>query len=73
MVRLEDGTDVSSEDVRECVLSCYEELLREHGRPPTMREMGELTGVPLNYVKAILVANSKPLTDGRRLRYQGRR
>lgn len=64
----DEGTYPTREDMRECTLQCYDELHKEHGRPPTMKEILDLTGVPIHFVRAFLGVASKRLTDGRQLR-----
>lgn len=54
--------------MRECTLIVFEELKRELRRAPTMNELVEITGVPVNITRAFLAIASKYLTDGRDLR-----
>ena len=68
---LPNGQITTREDMRECTLIVFEELKRELGRAPTMHELVEVTGVPVNITRAFLAVASKYLTDGRALR--GRR
>lgn len=63
---------LTREEMREGILQLYGELEREHRRPPTMKELMELTGdvAPVHLIKAFLGVAGKHLTDGRQLRYQ---
>lgn len=65
---LPDGTVTTREDMRECTLMVFEELKREHRRAPTMNELVEITGVPVNITRAFLAVAGKYLTDSRALR-----
>lgn len=63
--------DDERETYRECTLFCYDELLKEFGRPPTIQELTELTGISIPITRAFLTIAGKPLTDRRWLRRKG--
>lgn len=63
--------DVTREEARECTLQCYEELKRELGRPPTLKELVELSGISIPVTRAFLTIAGKSLSNPRALRLGG--
>jgi len=63
--------DVTREEARECTLQCYGELRRELGRPPTLKELVELSGIPIPITRAFLTIASMKLSNPRALRLGG--
>lgn len=67
---LPDGTVTSREAMRSCTMDVFDDFVRTLKRPPTIKELVDVSGVPANITKAFLAVANRRLTDGRALRYQ---
>ena len=59
--------------LRACIFQVHGEIANEKGRPPTMKEIVEVAGVSAITVRFYVAQLKLQLTDGRALRYKGRK